>query len=71
MKRITKAQQLLAATLLAFPVVCLAHPGHDNEAWSSPIVHLVFFGSILAVIAVGGAILRKRFSAQSNNKVKS
>jgi hypothetical protein len=71
MKRITRTQQLLAAALTTLPAVCFAHPGHDHDAWSSPIVHLGFFAALVAVAVVGGTMLRKRFSAQSNNKVKS
>ncbi len=70
MKRITTTQLMLAVPLLASPAVVLAHPGHDHEAWSSPLFHLAFFASLVAVIAVGGLLLRKRASAPSHNEVK-
>ena len=44
---INKFSQTLA--LLMFTVPAIAHDGHDHSHWASGLLHLMFYGSVLAV----------------------
>lgn len=52
---------LLMAGLSTLPGLAIAHPGHDHAHWSGPLVHAMLFVSIVAVVAMGGLLLRRRF----------
>lgn len=61
-KLLTQFSALVALTALA-PVV-LAHPGHDHGHWASSSIHLLFAGSIAAVVLAGIFVLRKSLKAK-------
>lgn len=42
----------LVATALLFNQQALAHPGHDHEAPTSMLTHVLFYGSLVAVVAL-------------------
>ena len=44
-----------------------AHPGHDHSANSSMLIHILFYGSIIAALGVC-AWVGYRYVTQQNNK---
>ena len=43
---ISKFAQLLILSVLALPA--MAHEGHDHSHWTSGLLHVLFYGSIIA-----------------------
>lgn len=47
---LTTMMAVLASVMMS--TQALAHPGHDHNAQSAMLVHVLFYGSIVAAIAI-------------------
>ena len=45
-----------------------AHDGHDHTHWMSDSLHLLFYGSLVSVLAAGSLVVIKHFK---NKKVRN
>ncbi|WP_370280109.1 hypothetical protein [Pontibacterium sp.] len=57
------AKLMTIASLLAVSGAAQAHPGHDHAHWFSDVNHLLFYGTIAAVIGAGALVVRSRRKA--------
>ena len=55
-------------TLLALCQTAAAHPGHDHAAIGSTAIHLLFWGSIIAIGAVSLYLAAKHLRGQKIDK---
>ncbi|PHS24699.1 MAG: hypothetical protein COA83_07610 [Methylophaga sp.] len=64
-KKILKTASL--ALLLATPYVA-AHSGHDHAHWTSGVIHTLWIGASLAIVALAVVMFKKRtaLKAQKN-----
>ena len=66
MKSKIKALFFSGVALLGAPA--FAHPGHDHEAWTSELMHALFYGSIAAVVVLAAGIYASKRTQNLNKK---
>ncbi|MCV6590179.1 MAG: hypothetical protein OIF57_14320 [Marinobacterium sp.] len=56
-------EMAVAGGLMLFSNLVLAHPGHDHASWESPLIHALFY---VSVVTIGVAALARLIKAKRN-----
>ena len=64
--RPTSASLMVLVATLMMSAQALAHPGHDHHANESMLMHVLFYGSIVAAVATCAWFAYGYFKKQSN-----
>ncbi|AFJ03609.1 hypothetical protein Q7C_2484 [Methylophaga frappieri] len=61
-------KRLAALSLLWFAGMqsAFAHPGHDHSAWTSGLIHAIFYLSIVGVVSAIAYSVHKKIKAKKN-----
>jgi len=58
----------LVSSLMMISNTAFAHAGHDHSAWSSSLIHVLFYGAILSVVAGGVYLIRSKRKASDKGE---
>lgn len=52
---------VVTSGLMLLSTAAVAHPGHDHGSWESPLIHALFYCSILAIgVAAVARVIKAR-----------